>query len=79
VELTSTQKGAIAEAAITARAVTLGVVILRPLVEGRRYDLVFDTGPELLRVQCTSICVHARLGTTSRSGYTSPPNTRLGL
>jgi PD-(D/E)XK nuclease superfamily protein len=48
----STIKGAIAEAAITAAAVELGFVVLRPLVEGRRYDLVIDTGPDLLRVQC---------------------------
>src|SRR5690349_13126102 len=45
-------KGAIAEAAITAAAVELGFVVLRPLVEGRRYDLVIDTGARLLRVQC---------------------------
>jgi PD-(D/E)XK endonuclease len=48
----TTWKGAIAEAAITAVAVELGFVVLRPLVEGRRYDLVIDTGPRLLRVQC---------------------------
>jgi hypothetical protein len=48
----TTWKGAIAEAAITAAAVELGFVVLRPLVEGRRYDLVIDTGPRLLRVQC---------------------------
>jgi hypothetical protein len=41
-----------AEAAITAAAVELGFVVLRPVVEGRRYDLVIDTGPRLLRVQC---------------------------
>jgi hypothetical protein len=41
----TTWKGAIAEAAITAVAVELGFVVLRPLVEGRRYDLVIDTGP----------------------------------
>ena len=45
-------KGAIAEAAITAAAVELGFVVLRPFPEGRRYDLVIDTGPDLLRVQC---------------------------
>ena len=33
-------------------AVELGFVVLHPLVEGRRYDLVIDTGPRLLRVQC---------------------------
>jgi PD-(D/E)XK endonuclease len=48
----STIKGAIAEAAITSAAVELGIVVLRPLVEGRRYDLMFDTGDRLLRVQC---------------------------
>jgi hypothetical protein len=48
----STIKEAIAEMAIAAEAVKLGFVVLRPLVEGRRYDLVIDTGPELLRVQC---------------------------
>jgi hypothetical protein len=48
----STIKGAIAEAAIRQAAVELGFVVLHPLVEGRRYDLVIDTGPQLLRVQC---------------------------
>jgi hypothetical protein len=45
-------KGAIAEAAIAAAAIELGIFVLRPLVEGRRYDLMFDTGGHLLRVQC---------------------------
>ena len=35
-------KGAIAEAAIALAAIELGIVVLRPLTEGRRYDLVFD-------------------------------------
>jgi PD-(D/E)XK endonuclease len=48
----STIKGAIAEAAITAAAIELGIYVLRPLVEGRRYDLVFDVQGRLLRVQC---------------------------
>ena len=48
----TTIKGAIAEAAITAAAVELGIFVLRPLVEGRRYDLVFDIDNHLLRVQC---------------------------
>ena len=50
----STIKGAIAEAAITAAAVELGCVVLRPFPEGRRYDLVIDNGLRLLRVQCKS-------------------------
>ena len=52
--LTPSEKGAIAEAAITAAAVKLGIVVLRPVVEGRRYDLVFDIDHELMRIQCKS-------------------------
>jgi PD-(D/E)XK nuclease superfamily protein len=48
----STIKGAIAEIAVMAAAVELGFGVLRPVVEGRRCDLVIDTGPDLLRVQC---------------------------
>jgi hypothetical protein len=50
--LTPSQKGAVAEAGIAALAVQLGLTVLRPLCEGRRYDLVIDLEPELLRVQC---------------------------
>jgi hypothetical protein len=49
--LTSDQKGAIAEAAIALAAVELGIGVSRPIAP-ERYDLVFDTGSELLRVQC---------------------------
>ena len=48
----TTQKGAIAEAAITLAATELGIVVLRPATEGRRYDLVFDIDDRLHRVQC---------------------------
>jgi hypothetical protein len=51
-DLTPSQKGAVAEAAITAAAIQLGLVVLRPLCEGRRYDLAIDLEPQLLRVQC---------------------------
>jgi hypothetical protein len=51
-ELTPSQKGAAAEAAITAMVIQLGFTVLRPLCEGRRYDLVIDLEPQLLRVQC---------------------------
>jgi hypothetical protein len=51
-ELTPSQKGAVAEAAITAAVIQLGFTVLRPLCEGRRYDLMFDLEPALLRVQC---------------------------
>jgi hypothetical protein len=50
--LTPSQKGAVAEARVTAAAIELGLTVLRPLCEGRRYDLVIDLGGSLLRVQC---------------------------
>jgi hypothetical protein len=51
-DLTPSQRGAVAEAAIAAAAVELGLVILLPRSEGGRYDLVIDLEPKLLRVQC---------------------------
>lgn len=50
--LTSTQKGAMAEAAVTTAAAELGLTVSRPMCEGRRYDLILDLEPRLLRVQC---------------------------
>lgn len=49
--LTTNQKGAIAETAIAHEAIKLGIGVFRPLSD-MRYDLVFDVGDELLRVQC---------------------------
>jgi hypothetical protein len=49
--LTTDQKGAIAEAAITHAAIELGVGVSRPLGD-ERYDLIFDLGFSLIRVQC---------------------------
>jgi hypothetical protein len=51
-DMTTNEKGALAEAEIFAAAVRLGVVVLRPFPENRRYDLVFDIGGRLARVQC---------------------------
>jgi PD-(D/E)XK endonuclease len=42
----------VAEAAIAAEAIKLGVPVLRPLVEHTRYDLIFEVGGCLLRIQC---------------------------
>ena len=44
-------KGAIAEEVIATEATKLGVVVSRPNLDAR-YDLIFDTGSSLLRVQC---------------------------
>ncbi len=51
-ELTSSQKGGLAELKIAAAAADLGIDVYRPVVDGTRCDLVFDIGPRLLRVQC---------------------------
>jgi prevent-host-death family protein len=45
-------KGNVAEMAIAAAATKLGVGVSKPLVEHARYDLIFDVGSRLLRVQC---------------------------
>jgi PD-(D/E)XK nuclease superfamily protein len=50
--VTTDQKGAIAEACITALAIKLGIDVYKPVAEGGRYDLIFDLGSKLLRVQC---------------------------
>jgi len=50
--LTTDQKGNIAELVIAARAIQFGIEVYRPLGEGGRYDLIFELGRNLLRVQC---------------------------
>jgi hypothetical protein len=51
-ELTPSQKGAVAETGFVHHATQLGVTVARPVAEGGRYDLILDLGPRLLRVQC---------------------------
>ena len=51
-DLTTNEKGAIAENAVLLEAVKLGIEVLRPVVPGRRYDLAFDFGDRIERVQC---------------------------
>jgi PD-(D/E)XK endonuclease len=74
--LTPTVKGSIAEAVLAAEAVKAGIMVLRPVVEGRRYDLVFDLGDRMLRVQCKSgrhkgggVIVHTRTSRHTPQGY----------
>jgi hypothetical protein len=50
--VTPNQKGAAAEAAIAWEATKLGVPVLKPVFEDRRYDLIFETDHGLVRVQC---------------------------
>jgi hypothetical protein len=49
--LTTDQKGATAEAAIVQAAIEAGLGVGRPVVD-QRYDLIFDLGLSLLRIQC---------------------------
>ena len=50
-ELTTNQKGAIAEAAVVAAAAKLGIDVARPMWDVS-YDLILDLHGRLLRVQC---------------------------
>lgn len=50
--LDSNAKGNIAEAAITLEAIKLGIEVLKPVAEHVRYDLAFDLGHRVIRVQC---------------------------
>jgi PD-(D/E)XK endonuclease len=50
--LTTDQKGNIAEAEIVASAITLGIDVYTPVGEGGRYDMIFEIGDQLVRVQC---------------------------
>jgi PD-(D/E)XK endonuclease len=50
-ELTTNQKGALAEAAITKAAVETGVIVSRP-IQDAPYDLILDLPSGLIRVQC---------------------------
>ena len=45
-------KGAVAEVKIAAAATELGIPVLRPIQEHGRYDLAFEIGRRLYRVQC---------------------------
>jgi PD-(D/E)XK nuclease superfamily protein len=51
-ELTTNQKGAIAETAIVAHATRLGIDVYRPVSEHGRFDMMFVIASRILRVQC---------------------------
>ena len=51
-ELTTNQKGAIAEWAVIREAVERGIDVYRPLTEGGRTDFILGIGRTLVRVQC---------------------------
>ena len=66
-ELTTDQKGTLAELAVATEAARLGFEVLKPLSDGCAYDLILDTHTRLLRVQCKTarlvdgaLAVHAQ-------------------
>lgn len=69
-------KGNVAELAIATEAARLGLTVLKPLTEHDVYDLAFDLGTRILRVQCKwanhdghVISIRASRSRTSRRGY----------
>jgi hypothetical protein len=50
--MTTDQKGAIAEMAITLAATKLHIDVYKPMAEGGRCDLILGIGNDLLRLQC---------------------------
>ena len=63
----------IAELGIALHASKLGIRVLRPMAEGARYDLVFDLGATLIRVQCKWAAHHGDvIKVPTRGSYHSP-------
>jgi prevent-host-death family protein len=80
--LTTNQKGAIAEMKIATAAIELGVTVLRPMQEHGRYDLAFEIGTRMLRVQCkwaslsengATMCVNLQSQRRGPTGYVRRP------
>jgi len=67
------RKGAIAEMKIATAATELGVPVLRPVVEHGRYDLGFEIGDHILRVQCKWGKVSLRTSWLTPAGYVRSP------
>ena len=63
--LTSNLKRNLAEMAIALEATKLGIEVLKPLAEHGRYDLAFDLGDRILRIQCQWGTLDRRLGVVS--------------
>jgi len=62
-------KGNVAEAAIAAAAVKLGIGVLRPQFEHGRYDLVFEFRERLLRIQCKWAPLRGDVVVVNLAGY----------
>ena len=73
--LSTNQKGGIAETEIATAATRLGIPVLRPIVEHGRYDLAFEIGERIFRVQCKWGCLdetHAVIKVQLQGSWLSP-------
>jgi PD-(D/E)XK endonuclease len=66
--LTTDQKGNIAETAIVAAAVKLGIDVYRPVGEGGRYDMIFELDTDLVRVQYKWASLHGATSSRQNCG-----------
>jgi hypothetical protein len=76
VDLSTDQRGSLAEVAIVHHLARLGVGVLWPLTGGLRYDLALDVGKRLLRVQCKTarrqgdvVAINSRSCRRTATGY----------
>lgn len=70
-------KGNVAEAVIAAEAIKLGLAVSKPLTEHCRYDLIFDLGYRLLRVQCKWAPRRKEVVAVNLAGYRWTPNGQV--
>jgi hypothetical protein len=70
------QRGAIAETAITAHATRIGFRAFLPVADGGRYDMILEAAGKLLRVQCKTavrrgevVVVEARSSRRTADGH----------
>jgi hypothetical protein len=82
-ELSSDQKGAIAEKAIELAALKLGIDVFRPVGDGGRCDMIFGIADRLVRVQCKwarrrgdALVVPFLTSRRGAAGYVRRPYTR---
>jgi prevent-host-death family protein len=71
---TGNHKGCVAEAKIAAAAVELGITVLKPISEHGRYDLMFDFGARILRIQCKWASVQGNVIPIRISGSRHTPH-----
>ena len=71
-------KGNIAELKIAAEATRLGIPVLSPMTEHGRYDLVFELGTNLIRIQCKWASVRGAVIQVNTAGNRLTPRGYVG-